>query len=390
MSRCDGTDKAISEQVVVLANEIRDLKACLAAEGLTKDSINRHEAVLSKVSALQALKKNLASDDPSRDEAILARLEEERRQRHRQQQADAADQQRELQAAEKAAKKPLVQRKIFHLFCHAGSGDTFCYEPPPRLNAGSTGFGEGAVPHPAVYITEKWDGTTMQATSTHIFKRTDLWGKKKKADPADRYDLKLVAWRTEDRSWHGLDFAEADVRFSQALRPYLPNFEMLDDGLCVYFEVVHTDINANFKHIPNFADIRIFDFSRAPPASSSRGGGFLPFEETIRLAAQFNLPIVGWEYCQRVDAGSLWAQLSAAAAGREYATAEAQIEGFVVREAGEGGRIAKARVEHVQTKYAEAATADVLPASGAALWERQAWTPSYLEAIGLSVVCACL
>ncbi|OLP93432.1 hypothetical protein AK812_SmicGene24668 [Symbiodinium microadriaticum] len=34
--------------------------------------------------------------------------------------------------------------------------------PPPRLNTKDCGFGKGPEPFPPVYVTEKWDGTTMQ------------------------------------------------------------------------------------------------------------------------------------------------------------------------------------------------------------------------------------
>lgn len=70
-----------------------------------------------------------------------------------------------------------MQRKIFHLFRHTGTGATFSYEPPPRFNSEQCGFG-GSGPSPSIFVTEKWDGTTMQATSTHIFKRLDLWGER--------------------------------------------------------------------------------------------------------------------------------------------------------------------------------------------------------------------
>jgi hypothetical protein len=377
MSRPNESGQVVSDQVQSLANEIRDLKAALVKQGLSKDAINRNEEVLAKVAALQALKTQLSSDDPNRDEAILARLEEERRQRHAEEQVAAAAQRKELEVAEKAAPKPLVQRKIFHLFRYAGSGESFHYEPPPRFNAEQTGFGEGADPHPAIYVTEKWDGTTMQATSTHIFKRLDLWGKKKKADPSERYDLRLVAWRAEDGTWRGLDFADADARVSQALSPYLSKLEALEPGLCVYFEVVHTDINVTFKHLPGFADIRVFDFSRAP-AASSQEARFLPFEETIRLAEQCGLPIVGWDHQPRADAGALWQQLSDAARGRHYASSPAQIEGYVIREAGAGGRIAKARVEQVQSTPSE-----VVPLAVSAGMGRKALTMRHLRSIGL-------
>ena len=43
----------------------------------------------------------------------------------------------------------------------------------------------------------------------------------------------------------------------------------------------------------------------------------------------------------------MWEELAKAAQGRHYATAAAQLEGFVVRDAGTGGRIAKALVENM-------------------------------------------
>lgn len=378
-----------SNEVAKLAQEIRELKAALTSEGLTKDAINRHEVILAKVAALQALKSKLASDDPARDEAIMARLQEERHQRHQQEQATAKAQQAELKAIEDSAPRPLIQRKIFHLFCYAGNGDSFHYEPPPQINAADCSFGEGLDPHPPVFVTEKWDGTTMQATSRYIFKRLDLWGKRKSADPSQRYDLRLVAWRGEDDCWHGLDFIDADARVREAVTPYLDRLAKLDDGLCVYFEVVHTDINVTFKHLSGFADIRVFDFSQKSSSSSTArpsSGRFLPFEETIKLAERFALPLVGWELHSCLDAIRIWNELVQAAQGRQYASAAAQLEGFVVREAGDGDRIAKARVAHLLPSAESFSAAQPAATRGYLLWERQALSFSYLADIGLSGV----
>lgn len=350
----------VSEQVAVLAEEIRELKASLQRQGLAKDAVNQHKDVVEKVAALRALKSQLPSDDPARDEVIQAKAREEREEAQRQRQALMEQQQAELKAVELKAPRPLVQRKIFHLFAYAGSGDAFHYEPPPRFNTEQCGFGGGPQPHPSVYVTEKWDGTTMQATSSHIYKRIDLWGKRRGADPTQRYDLRLLAWRGADTGgeWRGLDFIDADVRVLQALERYLPLLARLDEGLCAYFEVVHTDINATFKHLPGFADMRVFDFSR--------GDSFLPFEETVRLAGHFDLPLVGWELHEVLDAKRLWAALREAA-NRSYATAAAPLEGFVVREAGGGERVAKARVENLPaSKEGEEQEADGGRAAAAA------------------------
>lgn len=152
--------------------------------------------------------------------------------------------------------------------------------------------------------------------------------------------MRLIAWRGEDTGfrWRGLDFVEADRKFQEALSRYLPLFERLDAGLCIYFEVVHTDINATFKDVPGLADIRIFD--------SSTSEAFLPFEATIDLERRLGLPLVGWRKLDRLCADDMWERLRLAA-GQCYETVAAPLEGFVVREAGEGSRIAKARVEHL-------------------------------------------
>jgi len=339
-----------ADNVAALAAEIRNLKAELTASGLKSAEINRHPEVTAKVAALKDLKSTLAHDDPSRDEAFFARQQAEKEEADRREQALAKSQREELSAVEAKVRRPLVQRKIFHLFQFAGSGPNFHYEPPPRLNAAQCGFGDGARPHPAVYVTEKWDGTTMQATSTCILKRLDLRaGKRSKLDPADRYDLKLIAWRSQDigGKWHGLDFIDADERVAEAVTPHLSKLEAMADDLCVYFEVVHTDINTTFKHIPGFADIRVFDFSRMPSSEAAQGQ-FLPFEETIALAKDLRFPLVGWCHHAQLDAAEVWAQLHEAKT-QKYDGVPAPLEGFVVREAGRGERIAKARVEHLHT-----------------------------------------
>ncbi|CAE8673519.1 unnamed protein product, partial [Polarella glacialis] len=252
-------DQVHMAKLDALAAEIRKLKVTLKEQGSSSAEINRNQAVLDKVSELQKLKEALAGDDPNRDEAFFSRQKAEREEAQKQKQADSEAQQIQMKAQEEAlgSRLPLIQRKIFHLFHHVGSGPTFHYEPPARLNAKDCGFGQGDNPHPPVYVTEKWDGTTMQATSTHVFKRMDSWGKRRDGqDPADRYDLRLLAWRDKEH-WRGLDFAGADPRVFEALSPHLDKLASLEEGLCVYFEAVHTDINANFKGLPSFADIRV-------------------------------------------------------------------------------------------------------------------------------------
>lgn len=393
-----GSSQDVHKDLDLLSAEIRQLKADLKKQGLSSSEINRHQAVLDKVFQLQELKKKLDSTDPARDEIFFERQREERKVAQKQKQADMQAQTMRLKAVEERAPQPLIQRKIFHLFAHRGTKATFHYEQPPRLNGEDCGFGVGDNPHPPVYITEKWDGTTMQATSTHIFKRTDLWGKRRDGNASQRYGLRLLAWREDPAGgWQGLDFIDSDSRLAEALSLHLDRLASLEPGLCVYFEAVHTDINVNFKHMPGFADIRVFDFSRAN--SDADGGRFLPFEETIRLAALYDLPMVGWARTDQLDCQDVWQQLVCARAeSRPYATAAATIEGFVVRQAGSGGRIAKARLEHLVPQKPLEASADdskarskaglspessSAAASGKMLGHSEHMTRASLQAIGL-------
>lgn len=221
----------------------------------------------------------------------------------------------------------------------------------------------------------------MQATAKHIFKRIDRQGKKRGTDPSQRYALRLLAWREEEQ-WCGLDFIGAEKHVFEALKPYLAKIAALEDGLCVYFEAVHTDINANFKHLPGFADIRVFDFSR----TAGDGGKFLPFSETIELAQRYELPLVGYDYREKLCPEEIWSDLSLARS-RHYATAAALLEGFVVREAGEGGRIAKARVEQLleamDRSSKENLPDNASPAPMTSFTSADRLTRNYLEEIGV-------
>eukprot|EP00435_Cladocopium_sp_Y103_P019318 s2060_g4.t1 len=152
---------------------------------------------------------------------------------------------------------------------------------------------------------------------------------------------------------------------------------------------------------PTFANVQsekvtalgVFDFSR----SAGGSGKFLPFSETIELAKRYDLPLVGYEYrqklsaedCDQLDGGykrelsEIWSDLSAAQT-RHYATAAALLEGFVVREAGEGGRIAKARVEQLAAAEAMAASPAAPVAAGmTSFTSADRLTRNYLDEIGL-------
>jgi len=339
----------VRTRVQALGEEIRTLKASLKERGLSSSAINGDKSVQALVAELRELKTQLPQGDELSDQAFFERQRKEQEEREQQRRLRAEEERRLLQSMESSLEMPLVQRKIFHLFQCAGSGDSFHYEPPPRLNAEQTGFGSGEEPCPGVYVTEKWDGTTMQATSSAIFRRQEIVGKKRSKNPSQRYELKLVAWRDKTvggSGWRGFDFIDADKRVAEALAPHLARIEAMDSDLCVYFECVHTNINVTYSHIQGFADIRVFDFSRKTAKGSWREGSFLPFDETVVLSQRLELPLVGWERRPLLEAAELWAELEAAK-HRHYAAVEAPLEGFVVREIG-GPRIAKACVEHMK------------------------------------------
>lgn len=256
------------------------------------------------------------------------------------------------QLASQAAKMvfPLTQRKIVHILQTQGQGDDFKY-CGPVLNPEAPGMCEGA----DVWVTEKWDGTTVQATCNGIFKRLDKFSKgskaKRSAAIADRYELRLVAWREAPGVWIGL---ESDERIAECVRPYLSRFEQIPPDTCIFFEAVHTKINQAFKHLPGFADIRVFDTATcAVPCSSiepgaqwPEGSQFLDFSCTIELCQQLHLPMVEFKQHElTAEAAFSWIHEQ-----REYTGVSAALEGFVLRAKGNGGAVAKLRFEYLTTR----------------------------------------
>lgn len=235
---------------------------------------------------------------------------------------------RKAQAPKTKAKPivmPVTQRKIHNLLDHVGSGDTF--ELLKQLNP-KVGLEIGT----EVYLTEKWDGTTVQATNQGIFKRFDKFKKgdpkKHKATEEERYGLAQI------------DLDDPSHKYiAKSVSNYVDKFKSLKDGECVYFEALGPRIGARYKHIPDFQDIRVFDFSR--------NGKFLAFEEAIVLAEQYELPLVAYR-TESLDIARVIQILDDPLC---YEDVDAPIEGFVIREAGfeleDGGKIAKFRVDDI-------------------------------------------
>uniref|UniRef100_A0A7S2ESW6 RNA ligase domain-containing protein n=1 Tax=Ditylum brightwellii TaxID=49249 RepID=A0A7S2ESW6_9STRA len=229
---------------------------------------------------------------------------------------------RAIRKQKKAAQKSLfdkslhtkslrIQRKIHHLLSSTGLGDTFQYYP----NSLNTEINK-LVPNQLIVLTEKWDGTTVQATNKGIFKRSDKFTKGdarkfQTMKEEERYDIERLdvgfdeflatknGGSTSCRG--GGDKSCKYIR--EAIEPYYPIFASMDDDICVYFEAVGTKIQARFKtcNIAPYSnpepssssvdsdywhDIRVFDFTR--------NGQFLSWNETKSLALKLKLPLVGF------------------------------------------------------------------------------------------------
>lgn len=228
-----------------------------------------------------------------------------------------------------AVEAPRTQRKIYHALESSGSGDHFCYY---NKFSRKSRFVEGET----VYVTEKWDGTTVQATNTAVFKRLDQF---KKGDPRKHTASEQERYRLEQ-----LDLDSSQNKYiASAVERYRETFARLPSGVCVYFEAIGSHIGPRFRHLDEtFYDIRVFDFAR--------DGVFLSFDDTIALAGEYDLPLVHYEEIENVTVAALVERLSGA---RSYHDIEAPLEGFVLRDITDQGRIAKIRVEDL-AKLAEA------------------------------------
>ena len=116
-----------------------------------------------------------------------------------------------------------------------GSGDDFIYAT--ALHGLSNG-------QPCI-LTEKWNGTTAQATNRGVFRRRDRFAVgdrcKHGASGEDRYFLERL-----DLS-KGCSAKNIDGLVVYAVAPYIASFSKLEQGVCVYFEVVGTTIQARYQ-----------------------------------------------------------------------------------------------------------------------------------------------
>jgi len=341
----------VESQIEELGAKIRLQKLSLSKSGLSKADINAQ--LKDSIEELKRLKKLLPVDSA----LSQAKFEQKKKQEDREKSDDKkkekhrCKQRRENKMAVlRDGKLPLCQRKTLHLLSYAGNGQNFRYISPDEngfglnakdLDVSGSGCDLSITPDSnlPLYLTQKWDGTTCQATCQAVFKRLDTRGSIKgrknrsknggkgkgnhhisegSAIAASRYDLYLVCWfDVETGRWEGLH--DPDNLGSKQLRdcidPYLDRFrDNLPDGLCCYFEAVHREINVRYRHLDAYLNrsesevedhsesaliphIRVFDFSRSTPESDLMD---LPdtFIKSILeiegLSLKYNLPFVGY------------------------------------------------------------------------------------------------
>ena len=163
-----------------------------------------------------------------------------------------------------------VQRKIHHLLANNGEiGGGFRYLPTlnPLVNFNWKNI---------IIVTDKIDGTTVQADSQNIYKRYD---KLRKGDPKkltatedERYGLKKLSEEDPANKW-----------IFKARDRYRKRFSRMKSGLMVYFECFGDKINARYKGREQ--DIRVFDFALDDE--------YISFENILGNCEEIGLPPVG-------------------------------------------------------------------------------------------------
>lgn len=236
-----------------------------------------------------------------------------------------------------------TQRKIVHLLNNNGaSGREFRYLP--EVNPVHT-FNWTKL----IYVTDKIDGTTVQASKDGIFKRIDQF---KSRDPR-----KFTASEEERYKLIQLDFKQPEWKWIwEAVHPYYEGLLTGLDGFtfenCIYFEVFGPKINARYRTLPKH-DIRVFDFAREEE--------FLKFSTTINRCKKWSfrrpydadskilmsLPIVGHS-AMRFTGVKQIIQLLEPANHFDPSLATYPLEGWVLRQGGQIAKIRKADLQKIQ------------------------------------------
>jgi hypothetical protein len=167
----------------------------------------------------------------------------------------------------------ITQRKIHHLLADNGeTGHNFRYLP--ELN--SIHKFDWNDP---IILTDKIDGTTVQAADKRVFKRKDKFKKgdprKREVPPGERYELVEIFPDAPEWRW-----------VFEAYDRYKPIFKRLFNRFTVYFEAFGPKINKRYRGMDHH-DLRVFDIVQ-PPAFV-----FGDFVDVVDFCTATGLPCVG-------------------------------------------------------------------------------------------------
>ncbi len=357
----------LEQQVEALGLEIRGDKARLKEENPKITNAEINQILGPKIERMKHLK-TMLSDDSKFSQATFERAkaqEQKLLEERKRAEVAASKQRRDAKLAQlRNAKEgvPKVQRKIFHMFSYTGNGPDFRYFDPVSENDkfglnGEVFFGattdqpcssdaassssasasapSGSAPGPTaslsfdlsspLFFTQKWDGSTMQATNSAVFRRIDRKGSDRVKggdrvkgsdrtksrsskqesddgrdhDPASaedefarsRYDLVLLAWWDESGgAWTGVrDADQTQTVYAECVEGWLDRFRAIPAGMCVYFEAVHSGINARYKHLG----------AVQRHGAAQGGAGQQPFEPGIRV---FDVGVLSSLSMERISA----------------------------------------------------------------------------------------
>ena len=217
------------------------------------------------------------------------------------------------------------QRKIHHLLESNGTGRDFRYlemmNPKHHFNWDDP-----------IIVTDKIDGTTVQADNQIICQRRDNF---KKGDPR-----KFTASEEERYHLEKLEESSQNKWIFEAVEPFREQFLRLSAGVAVYFECFGPKIGTRYRNMENHS-IRVFDVAFK--------GQFSPFTETIILCEMFDLPLVGYKLVQYHGIQDIikWLQDARHADLKLY---EFELEGWVIRQREEIAKIRKSDLEKLLVK----------------------------------------
>lgn len=219
----------------------------------------------------------------------------------------------------------LMQRKIHHLLASEGEDDTFRYLP--RLRAPFD------LSQPLL-VTEKVDGSTMQAFRGKPWKRFDRFKKgdqrKRLVPEEERYELRPCDPADSNIKWCLKSFEAYKEQFTLFGETYPEHW--------VYFEALGSKIASRYKNLE--PTVRVFDIGT--------NSHFLPFEEALNMVAKAGLPTVAtrWQYFSNLEILLIFLSQDVS---RDTALPDHQLEGWVLRQAVNGGEVvAKIRVNNLK------------------------------------------